>query len=196
MITQFNGFEEAKKAAQRKGTPKLPAGPYVCKILNTKNEAEKGFLKVQFDVAEGEYKDFFTKAYKESTDENKKFKGVLTLWLPKDDGSEKDKWTKDKFASFTNALEESNNGYKWDWHEEAWKGKTIGLMFGEVGKNINGKDVTFTEYRYPISVAFAKSGKAKTPDFYAYKGYGEAAKNDGATDFMNVPDGIQEELPF
>lgn len=196
MIKQFSGLEQIQTEARKTGSAKLPAGPYVCQIKGVKYDEEHGFIKIQFDVAEGEYKDFYTKQYKESKDENKKYKGVVTVWLPKDDGSEKDGWTKKTFANWINAVEDSNSGYKWTWDETTLKGKKIGLMFGEVGKNIDGKDVTYTECRFPISVEAAKSGKVKTPEFYAYKGYGTAKPATTGTDFMNIPSDLENELPF
>lgn len=196
MINKFNGYDEAKKKAQSAGAPKLPAGVYVCKILGTKLDGN--MLKVQFDVAEGEYKDFFQTQYKASKDEDKKYKGMTTVWLPKDDGSEGDARTKDNFARWTTSIEESNEGYVWDWDETKWKGKLVGICYGEVGKVINGKSVRFNECRRPVSVGAVKAGRAKTPEFYAYKGYTEASNTNTSTttDFMNIPDGIQEEIPF
>lgn len=192
MIKQFNGYDEAKKKAQYTGSVKLPAGAYVCKILGTK--LTDNMLKVQFDVAEGEHKDFFQKLYKESTDEDKKYKGMFTIWVPTDDGSEKDAKTKTNFARWTNALEESNAGYVWDWDETKWKDKMIGILYGEVGKVIDGKSVTFNEVRFPASVESVRSGKAKTPNFYAYSGYSATPTTN--TDFTNIPIDINEEIPF
>lgn len=196
MINKFNGYDEAKKKAQSAGAAKLPAGVYVCKILGTKLDGN--MLKVQFDVAEGEYKDFFQAQYKASKDEDKKYKGMTTIWLPKDDGSEKDAKTKTTFARWTTSIEESNDGYVWDWDETKWKGKFVGICYGEVGKNIDGKNVRFNECRWPASVESVKSGKAKVPAFFAYKGYSDEPSTTAPanTDFMNIPDGIQEEIPF
>lgn len=196
MIKQFNGYDEAKKKAQNAGAAKLPAGVYVCKILGTKLDGN--MLKVQFDVAEGEYKDFFQAQYKASKDENKKYKGMTTVWLPKDDGSEDDAKTKSNFAKWTTSIEESNDGYVWDWDEAKWKGKLVGICYGEVGKVINGKSVRFNECRWPVSVGAVKAGRAKTPAFYAYKGYTEASSTNTSTttDFMKIPDEIDEEIPF
>lgn len=200
----FSGYEEAQKAAKATGGVKLPKGPYVCKILGVKLEPGKDgnsdMLKVQFDVAEGEFAGIFKKAYDESTDDNKKFKGKTTIYLPKDDGSEKDGWTKNTFAKWTNALEDSNEGYKWDWDEKKWKGKLIGLVYGETGTLIEGKEVVYTECRFPVSVQTVRDGKAPEAKFKAKNGYGgtgnTTTNNGEATDFMNIPDGLNEELPF
>ena len=196
-MKQFNGYDEAKKAAQYQGGEKLPKGAYVADILGVKLETgtngNSDRLHIQFDIAEGEYKGFFKKQYEDNTSEDKKYKGKVVLWLPKDDESEKDQWTKNSFARWPNALEESNEGYTWDWDETKWKGKKIGLVFGETGNVIDGKEVVYTEVRYPVSVQAVREGKAGEAKFKAKNGYGEAKSS---TDFVNVPDGIEEELPF
>lgn len=157
-------------------------------------------LKVQFDVAEGELKGFFVKQFEENTNDDKKYKGMTTIYIPKDDGTEEDGWTKNTFAKWTNALEDSNNGYKWDWDEKKWKNKLIGLVFGEIGTVIDGKDIVYTDCRYPTSVSDIRENKFKEATFKAKNGYGsgfgQSTSTGEATDFMSIPDGISEELPF
>jgi hypothetical protein len=199
-MQKFNGYDEAKKAAQYQGGEKLPKGAYVADILGVKLETgtngNSDRLHIQFDIAEGEYKGFFKKQYEDNTNDDKKYKGKVALWLPKDDGSEKDQWTKNKFAAWPNALEESNEGYTWDWDETKWKGKKIGLVFGETGNVIDGKEVIYTEVRYPVSVQAVREGKAGEARFKSKNGYGEAKAANNGGDFMNIPDNIAEELPF
>lgn len=199
-MKQFNGYDEAKKAAQYQGGEKLPKGAYVADILGVKLETgtngNSDRLHIQFDIAEGEYKGFFKKQYEANNNDDKKYKGKVVLWLPKDDGSEKDQWTKNSFAKWPNALEESNEGYTWDWDEQKWKGKKIGLVFGETGNIIEGKEVVYTEVRYPASVQAVREGKAGEAKFKAKNGYGEVKTSNDNMDFVNVPDGIAEELPF
>lgn len=198
MIPQYKDYEAFKEKAKYSGQ-RLPVGAYVCKILGIKFEPGKAgnsdMLIVQFDVAEGEYADFFKKQYEESTQDNKRFKGRTTVYLPKDDGSEQDGWTKTAFSKWINALEESNEGYHWDWNENTWKNKKLGLVFGETGTRIEGKDVIYTECRFPVSVEAVRSGKVPEAKFKAKGDYGKEG-SDGSTDFMNIPDEIQEELPF
>ena len=199
----FQGYDKAKEAAQKAGGSRLPKGAYVCKILGVKYEEGKGgtndFLKVQFDITEGEYAGFFKKQYEESTQENKKFKGQTTIWIPADDGTEKDGYTKNTFAKWTNAIEESNEGYKWDWDEKKWKDKAVGIVFGETGTVIEGKEIVYTDPRYPVAVEKVKSGKAGEAKFKAKNGYtgnGSSGSSNSSPDFLNVPLDADEELPF
>lgn len=199
----FQGYDKAKEAAQRAGSSRLPKGAYVCKILGVKYEEGKGgtndFIKVQFDITEGEYAGFFKKQYEESTADNKKFKGQTTIWIPADDGSENDGYTKNTFAKWTNALEESNEGYNWDWDEKKWKDKAVGIVFGETGTVIEGKEIVYTDARYPVAVEKVRSGKAGEAKFKAKNGYtgsGSTGSSNSNPDFINVPLDTDEELPF
>lgn len=205
MIKQFSGYEDAKKAAHYVPGERLPKGAYVCQILGVKfengTEAANGKkysdrLIVQFDIVEGEYQSFFRNQYDNNHSENKKYKGRTTVYIPRDDGSKEDSWTKTDFAKWTNALEDSNVGYSWDWDESKWKNKLIGIVFGETGTIIEGKEVLFTEARFPVSAETVRSGNAPEAKFRAKNGYGEQHDSSGMTDFMNIPDGIEEDLPF
>lgn len=95
-MKSFNGYDEARKQADVVGSAKLPAGAYVCKIKQVRYETTDNGdrIVVAFDVAEGEYKDFFQKQFDENTNEDKKWKGKTNIFVPKDDGSEKDGYTK------------------------------------------------------------------------------------------------------
>lgn len=200
-MKKFGGFEDAQKSARYSGSVKLPEGAYIAKIMNVKYvEGENGNsdrIDIQFDIAEGDYKGFFKKQYEENTQEDKKWKGKTSIYVPSDDGSERDGWTKNTFAKWTNALEDSNTKYKWDWDESKWKGLQIGLMFALTGNVIEGKEVTYTEVRYPLSVEDAKKPDIKIPAIKKRNGYtGNSAPVPTDNSFVNVPDGTEEEIPF
>lgn len=199
-MKQFNGYADAAKNARLTGSSKFPEGAYVAKIMNVKyvpgENGNSDRIDLQFDIAEGEYKGFFKKQYEENTQEDKKWKGKTSIYVPKDDGSEKDEWTKNSFAKWTNALEDSNNNYKWDWDENKWKGLSIGLMFALTGNVIEGKEVTYTEVRYPMSVENAKKPDVKIPAIKKRNGYTGNAPVPTDNSFVNVPDSVAEEIPF
>ena len=64
-MKKFSNYDDAKKAAQNTGGAKLPAGAYVCKIMGVRYEegqdGKSDVLVLQFDITEGEQKDFFKK---------------------------------------------------------------------------------------------------------------------------------------
>lgn len=200
-MKQFNGFEEAQKEARSMGGQKLPAGAYVCRILGVKyqegTEGKSDTIAVQFDIEEGEYKGFFKKQYEESTVEDKKYKGKTLIFRPREDGSKNDSYTKRNFASWVNALEDSNPGYAWDWDENKWKNKVLGIVFRETGTVINGNAVVYTEAAFGCDAQLVRDGKAPVAKFKEREGYRDAvAAATQSTDFVNVADGIEEELPW
>ena len=204
-MKKFIGYDEAKKAAQFIPGERLPKGAYVCQILGVKFEEGKAAndgtkyndrLIVQFDVVEGDYQNFFRNQYQNNSNEDKKYKGRTSVYLPNDDGTKEDIWRKNDFARWTNSLEESNAGYVWDWNESQWKNKLIGIVFGETGTVIDGKEILFTEARFPVSIETVRSGKAPEAKFKAKNGYGEQNSSSGTPETVNSSDDIKEELPF
>ena len=148
---------------------------------------------IQFDVVEGDYKRFFQTQYENSSNEDRKYKGRTSIYVPTDDGTKEDGWRKNDFARWTNALEESNAGYVWDWNESLWKGKLIGIVFGETGTVIEGKEIVFTEARFPVSVETVRSGKAPEAKFKSKNGYGAQNSTSGVSN--NAPDAV-EDIPI
>ena len=198
----FNGYDQAKEAARQTGSgAKLPPGAYKAKIIGVKYEAGKNGtsdrILIQFDITEGEFKDFFRTQYDENTSEDKKWKGKAAIYVPVDDGSERDNWTKRSFAKWTNALEDSNVGYTWDWDEKKWKNLAIGLMYAETWTGIDGKPIKYTEVRYPMAIGEVKPD-VKIPDPKVKDSYKQAVNNsdNGTDDFVNVPEGSANEIPF
>jgi len=109
----------------------LPKGGYVCKILGVAiNDHGYGdSLDVSCDIVEGEYANYYSNDYKNQQKEDKKWHCTAFVSIPKDDESEHDGWTKRKFKTFTDAVEESNEGYHWNWDETTLKGKLVGGLF-------------------------------------------------------------------
>ena len=201
-MKQFSNYDKAKENAKFSAMEKLPAGAYVCKILAVKYETaeQEGYsdrIRLQFDIEEGEFKGFFKKQYDANTNEDKKFKGQHAIWVPKEDGSEHDQWTANTFAKWTTAFEDSNPGYIWDWQEDKWKGKIVGIVFGQTGNVIEGKEITYTEPRFACDAKLVREGKAPTAKFLKKNGYGDGP-NTAATsdDFVNVADSEESEIPF
>ena len=189
-MKSFSGYDDAKKAAQNTSGAKLPAGAYVCKIMGVRYE--EGTL--QFDISEGEYKSFFKKQYEENQNEDKKWKGIVRIYVPNDDGSEKDGWTKRSFAGWIDAFEKSNSGYSWDWNEAKLKGKTVGIVFGTTGTVIDGREIKYTEARFGVDAQKVRDGSAPQAKFKAKNGYGKGIPEDDG--FMSVDTGSTEAFPF
>ena len=99
------------------------------------------------------------------------------------------------FKSFITAFEKSNNCEAiWgDGFAKQFKNKKIGAIYGEVENEYNGKTTMRHEFRFFCEDA--KADDAKVPDpVYLDKSKTAAAQQ--SDDFMAIPDGTEEDLPF
>ena len=197
-MKKLNGYEKAQAYSD---TERLPVGGYVLKIMDVKyQENDWGdVILLSFDIAEGEHKDFFAANYKSQTGEDKKWKGTYRLRVPKDDGSEQDNWTMRRFKTVLGALEDSNSGYHWNWDEQTIKGKLIGALFNNKEYEFNGRHGFFTNCHSLVTVEKIRSGKFEIPADTLLKRNNQQSNGYGNPDsdgFMNIPDGVDEELPF
>lgn len=186
----FSGYK-AEKAAPREH---LPAGGYVAQIKDAK-EIEYSWgnvLVVSFDIAEGEKKGFFAADYRNQQQEDKKWKGTYRLTVPKDDGSESDSRSKRTFGAAMWAIENSNQGYHWDWNETGLKGKLVGVLYREKEWEMNGSTGWFTECCAFIDAAAIRAGSFQTPKPKPLAR--KAAPAAPANDYLPIPD--NGDLPF
>lgn len=142
---------------------KLPAGNYVAKILGAKevtNDFGNTNLVIRFDIAEGEHKDFFQTDYDNAAGEDKKWRGIMRLPIPKDE-SEEEAWKARTFGNNIWAVEASNSGYYWDWDEKTLKGKMVGVRFRNKEWKMNGKTGWTTECGELAAVDDVRSDKLK-----------------------------------
>lgn len=107
---------------------KLPAGGYICKIMNvqeTKSKTGKNMIAISLDIAEGEYKCFYAEKYKNNNSTTKKW-GCVTYALTEGEFV----YT---FMGFCKSYELSN-GVGINWSNDfglQFKDKLIGAVFGE-----------------------------------------------------------------
>ena len=150
-----------KKERSYVGREQLPVGGYVCQIEQAKVEENDwgSKLSIAFDVCEGEYAGIFARDYKNNTADNKKWRGVFRLNIPKDDGSERDAWAKRAFGNFVWAVEESNPGFAWDWDEKKLKGKKCGFIFRNEEWAMNGRSGWSTKAGGTDSIDNIRAGK-------------------------------------
>lgn len=121
-MRKIDNFDKVQKSVSFK---RLEPNAYICKIVNVIDIPEKEYLKVFFDIADGEHKGYFAEQYKNDTRPDKKWAAAGSFIR-----SYKEK-ALPMFKGFTNALEKSNKNYAWDWDENKLKGKTIVLIIGE-----------------------------------------------------------------
>lgn len=201
-MKKFNDYETTQSYSN---SEKLPVGGYVLKVANVRyEEGQNGNsdrIQLMFDIAEGEQKDFFRKQYESQTSEDKKWKGTVAIYVPTDDGSEKDGWTKKSFKTIMENFEASNPGYAWNWDENSLKGKLIGGIFVETYSVIEGKEVMYVSLvaKNIRTVDCIRRGNYKMPDPIKKNGAtGNVTPkgNNSSNDFMSIPKGSEEEIPF
>ena len=153
-------YDNVKIERAYDGFEPVPVGAYIGEIINAKEE--DGRLVIAFDIAEGEYKGYYNNAYKSDTREDKRWKGVFNVWLPKEDGSQQDEWTRRRLGNTLYAIEDSNKGYHWSWDEKTLKGKKIGLNFRmEQYIGNDGQVHETTKCGAFVSVDDVRNGKVK-----------------------------------
>lgn len=183
----------------------LPKDGYVIEIKQAKEVTGNGnpYIDIKFDIAEGEYKDFYKQDYDRQTGEDKKWRGSFRLYEPLQDGSERDGWTTREFKTFTNALEDSNSGYHWDWDETKWAKKLIGGLFHYRDyQKQDGSAGTVLNFKRAASVDDIRKGNFKLPkDNFRFGGYAPGTFNGNAPAETATEDGFvvtseDEELPW
>lgn len=132
---------------------RLPAGGYVCRITKAEDVPEKEYLKIEYDIESGEFKDWWS-----DTAERAGFWGGHFIRSYKESAA-------GFFKGFTNAVEASNHGYAWNWDERSLVGKYIGIVLGEEEYRKNSGDIgTRLNVTRNMSVEDIKSGNFKIPE--------------------------------
>ena len=165
----------------------LKAGGYVCKITNVEDVPSKEYLYVEFDIAEGEFKDYY-----------KKLQEAKNFWGGSFYKSYKEK-ALPMLKRFCSAVTKSNAGYIFDAgaqnsDEKTLKGKLIGLViFEEEYIKNNGEIGRRLKVDYECDIEKIRKGEFKVKEL---KKLPEDQRPKENTDFMNVPENSADEIPF
>lgn len=137
----WNAVEEAKEFK------KPVAGGYICGITAVQDVADKEYLKIEYDFAEGEFKNYWRELYN-----SKGFWGGSFIRSYKEKALP-------FFKGFLTAVQESNAGYVFHNDESTLKRKLIGIVLGE--EEYLAKDGTVKTRLYVDSVHSVKAIKNK-----------------------------------
>ena len=191
MIKSYNGFKPERTTARET----LPAGGYVAKIMDATviNYDWGDKLKVDFDIAEGEYKGFFANDYRNNTNDDKKWRGTYRINIPNESNQYFDSQRK-SFNNFIACLEETNSGFHWAWDETELKGKGIGVLFRNKEWEYNGSTGWTTECCAVTTAKDIREGNFKLPKDKPLK----AKETASATSFSNAFTAVDDDadLPF
>lgn len=106
---------------------KLPAGAYVLQIIKVEDISDKNRLDFYFDIAEGEYKGYYSERYKADDRPNKRWGGRFSKSY--DTNNER---ALPFFKQFVTAVQNSNKGFVFDGeHEQTFVKKLVGATFRE-----------------------------------------------------------------
>ena len=187
MINKFNGYD---KLQVTEGGAALEPGGYELRIIGAKVEQFTNcqILKVAFDIVNNDkYAGFYSTRFKaaKAQNANAKWGGVFDVFIPKDDGTEYDGYTKQAFKRFITSVEKSNEGYIWNWDENSLKDKMFGGLFGKEQFKTNEGNLKFAvKCRFPRSIESIRSGDFSIPEDKLYK----EKTGTNATAFGNLND--------
>ena len=202
MITRPNNWNEVKEFSDRK---KLEINAAVAKVRQavTKSSEYGEQLCILFEIAEGDYAGFYQEDFNNQipeTGKEKKWKGVLRIFLPKNDGSEKDEWAKSTLKGMTTAFEKSNPGYQWNWDEKSLANKLVGILYRDEEWDYQGKTGWAKRPFRAISVDSVRDGSFTVPKAKALQRENAYADNHSDTSaFGSMPPVVEDEddqLPF
>lgn len=152
-------IENWENIKENSGFEKLPVGGYIVKILNVQDVPEKEYLKISFDIDEGEKKGFFAEQYKNDTRDDKKWPNAGSFIRSYKSTAES------MFKGFINAVENSNKNYKYDFDESTLKNKKVGIVVAdEEYQNQKGQVRVRTYVSAVRSVDTIKKGDFTVPE--------------------------------
>lgn len=189
------------KNQRRRTFEALPKGAYVVRILDAREESNKNnsgrHIKIAFDIAEGDYKNFYQDQFDRNTSEDKKWPNdaVYYLTVPEDNSPA---YVFTNWNSFFADLEDSNNGFVFGGDVKTLKGKLVGGKFHIEQTEGNGNIYDHTRLRWTCVAEDVRNGKAGRLPNDKLIGSGTATKSAPASDnsFMDIPEGSGEEIPF
>jgi hypothetical protein len=185
----INDFENIQASTGESN--RLKPGGYICKITEVKDvpiniQGKGDYLKIEYDIADGEFKWYFKEQFEKWKNWNGNF---IRSYKEKALGM---------FKHFINCVEESNVGYRWDWNETELIGRLVGLVIGEeeyIKKS--GEIGTRTYVKEIKTVEQIRNGDFKIPELKKLHEPNFEPNFDGASYITNfVPLGDDDELPF
>lgn len=195
-----SGYDEAQASGEF--APINLGGHYavIKQVVERQSSTGKDMVVVLFDFCSPDKQaDYFTKQFTNDDRQDKKWPYAGTKYIMVQDYNDPSK-TSRAFKTFCTCVEKSNN-YTVQWGGADWgkqfKGKKVGTVFGEVEHEYKGKISMRHELRW-----FCKTDQveeATIPDARYLNGVALANAKPASTrdaDFMQIPEGADEELPF
>lgn len=164
-------------------------------VEEQQSKSGKDMIVVLFDMAKGDSQpEYFMKEFQNDIRPDKKWPRAGRQYIVVTD--DKNECTK-SFKTFINCVERSNNGFQTQWGDafcNQFKGKKIGGVFGEVENEYNGKVTMRHELRWFCDDQ--KADSAAVPAAKKLPNSNKMVAAPAADDFMSIPDGSEEAIPF
>lgn len=193
-----NGYDEAKASGEF--TPVELGGHYLVikQVSERMNKNNQPMIVVLFDFAQNDKQPgYFMEQFKNDIRPDKKWSNQATQYINVYDS---DGNTSRSFKTFTTCVEHSNPGFKTQWGDnfcQQFKDKKIGGVFGEQMDFYNGEEKKKRVLRWFVSSDKVKDAAIpEISESQAFKSHKANAGTSGSGDFMNIPDSLDEELPF
>lgn len=166
----FNGFKAEASTGKIK---QLPVGAYVAKIKKVFIDGQEPdqYIRLRVDVCEGPYENFFLNRFmqdKEHSNYEPRYKGDYKIRIPNDNNTKAMYPESDlkRFNDMIYRIEQSNDGYHWDWNEKGLEGLLVGINMVE--SEFNG--YKFTKIGRTEIVQDVRAGRVTAMEPRAPKG--------------------------
>ncbi|MDY2725804.1 MAG: hypothetical protein SOV36_03175 [Anaerostipes faecalis] len=165
-------------------------------VEETKSRAGMDMLMIYLDTApEDRQPNYYKKQFADDIRPNKKWGCIVYQLVYDGDGA-----TNRGLKTFHTCVEKSNPGFSVNWgpgYADCFKGKKIGGVFGREEYLNQKNDRKFaTKCFYFRSVEKIQSGVDVPEDRLLPTSIERTTPEVEQDGFMNIPDGLQEELPF
>lgn len=162
------------------------------KLEETTSKNGKPMIKVAIDFDKNDKQpNYFMDSFKADTRQDKKWPYLGTQYIMSEDQNGQ---CSRSFKAFITSVEKSNNAEcEWGNNFAKWfTGKKVGVVYGENEEEYNGEFKT--RHRIRFFCEYSKADSMPIPD-KRFANNNNAPKTNN-TDFVNVPDGSDEEIPF
>lgn len=190
-----NSFDEVQAGGEY--TPIEVGGHHavIVSVKEQKSSTGKDMIVVALDFAKNDRQPgYFKQQFDNDTRDEKKWPYQGVQYIVTEDGTGK---CSKSFKGFITAFERSNN-ITTNWGDKftaQFKNKKIGVVYGEVEEEYNGEVKARRRIRWFCEDA--KVEDQKVPDKkYLNNTVAVASAPSSSNDFMNVPDGVDDEIPF
>lgn len=190
-----NSFDEVQAGGEY--TPIEVGGHHavIVSVKEQKSSTGKDMIVVALDFAKNDKQPgYFKQQFDNDARDEKKWPYQGVQYIVTEDGTGK---CSKSFKGFITAFERSNN-ITTNWGDKftaQFKNKKIGVVYGEVEEEYNGEVKARRRIRW-----FCEDAKVevqKVPDKkYLNNTVAAAPAPRSSNDFMNVPDGVDDEIPF